>query len=74
MAYLQGEIVQIEPGGNLSELVTPARSTLWHKLALGGIMLISIFMNFFHLGPPVILSVSEESHATGTEILRLRSE
>jgi hypothetical protein len=41
------EIVQIESGGNLSELVTPARSTLWHKLALGGIMLISLFMNFF---------------------------
>ena len=52
MAYIQEEIVQIEPGGNLSEQVAPSRSTLWHKFALGGIMIISIFMNFFQLAPP----------------------
>ena len=51
MAHLQREIVQIEPGGNLSELVTPARFTLWHKLALGGIMLIYIY-ELFQLDPP----------------------
>ncbi|MGZ6281175.1 MAG: ArnT family glycosyltransferase [Ktedonobacteraceae bacterium] len=50
MADIQEEIVQTGPGGDLSEQAAPARSTLWHKLALGGIMLISIFMNFFQLG------------------------
>ena len=50
MADIQEEIVQTGPGGDVPEQVAPARSTLWHKLALGGIMLISIFMNFFQLG------------------------
>jgi hypothetical protein len=50
MADTQEEIVQIEPRWQLSEQMAPPRSTLWHKLALGGIMLISIFMNFFQLG------------------------
>ncbi len=50
MADTQEEIIQIEPAGQLSEPKTPARSTLWHKVALGGIMLISLFMNFFQLG------------------------
>src|SRR5438094_2428992 len=34
----------------LTEYKAPAPSSLWHRLALGGIMLISIFMNFFQLG------------------------
>ena len=50
MADTQEEIVQIAPRWQLSEQKAPARSTLGHKLALGGIMLISIFMNFFQLG------------------------
>src|SRR5947209_1419109 len=50
MADTQEEIVQIEPGVQLSEQKVRAGSTLWHRLALGGIMLISIFMNFFQLG------------------------
>ena len=52
MAVTQEEIVQIEPRWQLSEQKAPARSTFWHKLALGGIMLISIFMNFFQLDYP----------------------
>src|SRR5205809_2800990 len=50
MADTQEEIVQIQPGGQLVEQKAPAGSSLWHRLALGGIMLISIFMNFFQLG------------------------
>src|SRR5437773_1330220 len=50
MADTQEEIVQIQPAGQLAEQKAPAESSLWHKLALGGIMLISIFMNFFQLG------------------------
>jgi 4-amino-4-deoxy-L-arabinose transferase-like glycosyltransferase len=50
MADIQEEIVQVQHGGPLSERKAPARSSLWHRLALGGIMLLSIFMNFFQLG------------------------
>src|SRR6266566_435187 len=50
MADKQEEIVQIQPGGQLVEQKAPAGFSLWHRLALGGIMLISIFMNFFQLG------------------------
>src|SRR5260370_42442836 len=50
MADIQEEIVQVQHGGPLSERKAPARSSLWHRLALGGIMLVSIFMNFFQLG------------------------
>src|SRR5947199_3146478 len=50
MEDTQEEIVQIQPAGQLAEQKAPAESSLWHKLALGGIMLISIFMNFFQLG------------------------
>jgi hypothetical protein len=50
MADTQEEIVQIAPRWQLSVQDVPARSILGHKLALGGIMLISIFMNFFQLG------------------------
>src|SRR5712691_3258097 len=50
MADIQEEVVQVQHGGPLSERKAPARSSLWHRLALGGIMLLSIFMNFFQLG------------------------
>lgn len=50
MADTREEIVQIAPGWQLSEQKAPTRSSLWHKLALGGIMLISIFMTFFQPG------------------------
>src|SRR5437588_5049583 len=50
MADTHEEIVQIEPGVQLSEQKVRAGSTLWHRLALAGIMFISIFMNFFQLG------------------------
>jgi 4-amino-4-deoxy-L-arabinose transferase-like glycosyltransferase len=50
MAETQQEIIRIQPGVPLAEQKAPARSSLWHRFALGGIMLISIFMNFFQLG------------------------
>src|SRR5947209_16609312 len=50
MADTQEEIVQVRHDGPLSEQKARARSSLWHRLALGGIMLISIFMNFYQLG------------------------
>jgi 4-amino-4-deoxy-L-arabinose transferase-like glycosyltransferase len=50
MADTKEEIVLIRPGEQLAKQKAPARSSLWHRLALGGIMLISIFMNFFQLG------------------------
>jgi 4-amino-4-deoxy-L-arabinose transferase-like glycosyltransferase len=34
----------------VAERKAPAPSSLWQRLALGGIMLISIFMNFYQLG------------------------
>ena len=42
MADTQEGIVQIEPGVQLSEQKVRTGSTLWHRLALIGIMLISI--------------------------------
>jgi 4-amino-4-deoxy-L-arabinose transferase-like glycosyltransferase len=50
MADTREEIVQIKLGEHLVEQKVAAPSSLWHRLALGGIMLISIFMNFFQLG------------------------
>src|SRR6266436_9104711 len=50
MADTQEEIVQVRHDGPLAGQKAPARSSLWHRLALGGIMLISIFMNFYQLG------------------------
>ena len=47
MADTQEEVIQVQPGWQLAEQKDPARYTLWHSLALGGIVLISIFMNFF---------------------------
>src|SRR5256886_3741795 len=50
MADTQEEIVQIQPDEHLAEQKAPTSSTLWQRLALGGIILISIFMNFIQLG------------------------
>jgi 4-amino-4-deoxy-L-arabinose transferase-like glycosyltransferase len=50
MADIHEEIVQIEPGVPVVEQNAPARSSLWQSIALGVIMLVSIFMNFFQLG------------------------
>src|SRR5437667_722878 len=50
MADTREETIQINPGEHLAEQKAPAPSALWHRLALGGIMLISLFMNFFQLG------------------------
>jgi 4-amino-4-deoxy-L-arabinose transferase-like glycosyltransferase len=50
MADTREETIQINPGEHLAEQKTSAPSSLWHRLALGGIMLISLFMNFFQLG------------------------
>ncbi|HEX9135153.1 MAG TPA: glycosyltransferase family 39 protein [Ktedonobacteraceae bacterium] len=50
MADTREEIIQINPGEHLAEQQTSAPSSLWQRLALGGITLISLFMNFFQLG------------------------
>ncbi len=50
MADTREEIVQSTAGEHLAEQKTSAPSSLWHRLALGGVMLISLFMNFFQLG------------------------
>src|SRR5579863_8431072 len=42
-------IIQAEPE-HLIQHKAPAPSSLWHQLALGGVMLISVFMNFYQLG------------------------
>src|SRR5713101_7984418 len=38
------------PSGPLTHSNTPTQSRWWHRLALVGIMLVSIFMNFYQLG------------------------
>lgn len=40
---------QAQPG-DLAEQKAPAPFSLWQRLALGGVMLISLFMNFYQLG------------------------
>ncbi len=50
MADTREQIISINPDEHLAERKAPAPSSLWHRLALGGIMLISLFMNFFQLG------------------------
>jgi 4-amino-4-deoxy-L-arabinose transferase-like glycosyltransferase len=42
-------IIQAGPGYQI-ENEAPAPSSLWHRLALVGVMLISVFMNFYQLG------------------------
>src|SRR5690242_21367809 len=50
MANIRKEIIKINPDEHLPEQQISAPSALRYRLALGGIMLISIFMNFFQLG------------------------
>ncbi len=38
------------PSGPLTHSNTPTQSRWWHRLALVGVMLISLFMNFYQLG------------------------
>src|SRR2546425_10212017 len=38
------------PSGPLTHPNTPTQSRWWHRLALAGVMLISLFMNFYQLG------------------------
>jgi 4-amino-4-deoxy-L-arabinose transferase-like glycosyltransferase len=50
MANTQEEIIQLNSSEHHDDSKAAASSCLWHRLALGGIMLISLFMNFFQLG------------------------
>ncbi len=69
MADTQEKIVRTEPE-RIAERVVPKRTPAWHRFALGGIMLISIFMNFFQLGkngfgtfyPPAVRSMMDSWH------------
>nr|MBA2680673.1 glycosyltransferase family 39 protein [Ktedonobacteraceae bacterium] len=69
MADTTEKIVQVEPE-YVSKQITTQRSSLWQRLALGGILLVSIFMNFFQLGkngfgtfyPPAVRSMMDNWH------------
>src|SRR5438552_2197088 len=49
MADTMPKIVQAEPEYAIEHRVEK-RSPVWHRLALGGILLIAVFMDFFQLG------------------------
>ncbi|HEY4036896.1 MAG TPA: hypothetical protein VGL94_23305 [Ktedonobacteraceae bacterium] len=49
MATLFDRTIPVQPGP-VAEGKTASPATLWQKLAMGGIMIISLFMNFFQLG------------------------
>jgi len=63
------KIVQTESEYASKQTITQ-RSSLWQRLALGGILLVSIFMNFFQLGkngfgsfyPPAVRSMMDNWH------------
>ena len=69
MADTTEKIVQTEPEYVSKQTITQ-RSSLWQRLALGGILLVSIFMNFFQLGkngfgtfyPPAVRSMMDNWH------------
>ncbi len=69
MADTTEKIIQTEPE-HVSEQTVPQRFPLWQRLALGGILLVSIFMNFFQLGengfgtfyPPAVRSMMDNWH------------
>ncbi len=44
------EAVPSAPSKSVVEDKKPGSSRLWQRLALGGVLLISIFMNFYQLG------------------------
>src|SRR5213594_1494051 len=49
MADTTATIIQAKPDHPIEQRVHK-HFLVWHQLALGGIMLISVFMNFFQLG------------------------
>ncbi len=69
MADTTEKIIQTEPE-RVSERMVPQPFPLWQRLALGGILLVSIFMNFFQLGkngfgsfyPPAVRSMMDNWH------------
>ncbi len=69
MADTTEKIIQVEPE-YVSEQTAPQRFPLWQRFALGGILLVSIFMNFFQLGkngfgsfyPPAVRSMMDNWH------------
>ena len=69
MADTTEKIIQAEPE-HVSEQTVPQRFPLWQRFALGGILLVSIFMNFFQLGkngfgsfyPPAVRSMMDNWH------------
>lgn len=69
MADTTEKIVQTESEYASKQTITQ-RSSLWQRLALGGILLVSIFMNFFQLGkngfgsfyPPAVRSMMDNWH------------
>src|SRR5438067_2593987 len=69
MADTAPQIIPVEPE-LLPEQRVEKRFPSWHQLALGGILLISVFMNFFQLGqsgfgtyyPPAVRSMMDNWH------------
>lgn len=69
MADTTEKIIQAEPEYASKQIITQ-RSSPWQRLALGGILLVSIFMNFFQLGkngfgsfyPPAVRSMMDNWH------------
>src|SRR5216683_7715950 len=69
MADTTTTITQVEPEHPIEQRVQK-RFPLWHQLALGGITLISVFMDFFQLGqngfgsyyPPAVRSMMDNWH------------
>src|SRR5947209_17840024 len=69
MADTTTAITQAEPE-HPTDQQAQKRFPAWHELALGGIMLISVFMNFFQLGqngfgsyyPPAVRSMMDNLH------------
>src|SRR5260370_21556598 len=70
MADTVPRIIQTEPEHVIEQKRKGMRFPAWHQLALGGIALISIFMNFFQLGangfgtyyPPAVRSMMDNWH------------
>src|SRR5579859_7807685 len=74
MADIAPKIIQAEPEPEPEHIIeqkrVERRFPAWHQLALGGIILISIFMNFFQLGqngfgtyyPPAVRSMMDNWH------------
>jgi 4-amino-4-deoxy-L-arabinose transferase-like glycosyltransferase len=69
MADTTSKIIQVEPE-HAPEQKVQKRFPFWHRLTLGGIILISIFMNFYQLGkngfgsyyPPAVRSMMDNWH------------